>query len=207
MGKKSTQGQETRSRLLEATTRLFRSQGFHATGLDEVLRDSGAPKGSLYHHFPGGKDQLAIEALGQVACQLEVMMSALLQSENDPLSALQELLVSRTKLLAESDFRYGCPIAAVTLDVACDREPIREACQRGFQVWLQLFIDHFVNAGLPEPRAKTVATLFLASFEGALILSRAQKSVEPLEAVASELARVIEGSLAHRSRQASRHNS
>jgi TetR/AcrR family transcriptional repressor of lmrAB and yxaGH operons len=135
------------------------------------------------------------------------MMSALLHSESDPLTALQELLASRTKLLAESDFRYGCPIAAVTLDVASDRESIREACQQGFQVWLRLFIEHLVNAGLSEPRAKTVATLFLAAFEGGLMLSRAQKSVEPLEAVASELARVIEGSLAQRSRQASRQNS
>jgi TetR/AcrR family transcriptional repressor of lmrAB and yxaGH operons len=172
-----------------------------------VLRKSGAPKGSLYHHFPGGKDQLAIEALRYVACELEEMMSALLHSESDPLGALRELLASRTKLLAESDFRYGCPIAAVTLDVASDREAIREACQQGFEVWLQLFVRHLLTAGLPEPRAKTVATLFLAAFEGGLILSRARKSVEPLEAVASELARVIEGSLAHRSRQASRQNS
>jgi TetR/AcrR family transcriptional regulator, lmrAB and yxaGH operons repressor len=207
MEKRSAQGQETRSRLLEATSKLFRSQGFHATGLDEVLRKSGAPKGSLYHYFPGGKDQLAIEALQYVACQLEEMMSALLHSDGDPVNALQGLLALMTQQLAESDFRDGCPIAAVTLDVASDRESIREACQQGFQVWLRLFIEHLVNAGLSEARAKTVATLFLAAFEGGLILSRAQKSVEPLEAVASELARVIEGSLAHRSRQASRQNS
>jgi TetR/AcrR family transcriptional regulator, lmrAB and yxaGH operons repressor len=207
MEKRSTQGQETRLRLLETTSKLFRSQGFHATGLDEVLRKSGAPKGSLYHHFPGGKDQLAIEALQYVACQLEEMMSALLHSETDPFSALQELLASMTKLLVDSDFRDGCPIAAVTLDVASDRESIREACQQGFQVWLQLFIRHLLNAGLSEPRARTVATLFLASFEGGLILSRAQKSVEPLEAVASELARVVESSLSHPSGQASRQNS
>jgi TetR/AcrR family transcriptional repressor of lmrAB and yxaGH operons len=207
MEKRSAQGQKTRSRLLEATSKLFRSKGFHATGLDEVLRESGAPKGSLYHHFPGGKEQLAIEALQHIACQLEEMMSALLHSDGDPFNALQGLLASITKLLAESDFRDGCPIAAVTLDVASDCESIREACQQGFQVWLGLFTRHLLAAGLSEPRAKTVATLFLASLEGGLILSRAQKSVEPLEAVASELARVIEGSLAHRSGQASRRNS
>src|SRR6516162_3761363 len=100
MEKRSAQGQETRSRLLEATSKLFRSQGFHATGLDEVLRKSGAPKGSLYHYFPGGKDQLAIEALQYVACQLEEMMSALLHSDGDPLNALQGFLALMTQQLA-----------------------------------------------------------------------------------------------------------
>jgi TetR/AcrR family transcriptional regulator, lmrAB and yxaGH operons repressor len=97
------------------------------------LSRSETPKGSLYHYFPGGKDQLAIETLGHFAAQLEQQMSALLSSSSDPLTALRNFLLVTVKSLAESDFRDGCPIAAVTVDVASDRESIREACEAGFQ--------------------------------------------------------------------------
>jgi TetR/AcrR family transcriptional regulator, lmrAB and yxaGH operons repressor len=163
------------------------------------LRRSETPKGSLYHYFPGGKDQLAIETLGHFAAQLEQQMSALLSSSSDPLTALRNFLLVTVKSLAESDFRDGCPIAAVTVDVASDRESIREACEAGFQTWLKVFVQHLRHAGLTETRAKSIATLFLASLQGGMILSRAQKSVAPLNAIADELALVIQASLAGRS--------
>ena len=103
------------------------------------------------------------------------------------------------KSLAESDYRDGCPIAALTLDVASDRESIREACEAGFQTWLRVFVQYLSHAGLTETRAKSIATLFLASLEGGMILSRAQKSVAPLNAIANELVLVIQASLAARS--------
>jgi len=196
MQKRSTKTATTRTRLLDTAGQLFRCQGFHATGLDEVLKRSRTPKGSLYHYFPGGKDQLAIETLGHFAAQLEQRMSALLSSSSDPLKALRKFLLFTVKSLAESDFRDGCPIAAVTLDVANDREPIREACEAGFQTWLRVFVQHLRHAGLTETRAKSIATLFLASLEGGMILSRAQKSVAPLNAIANELVLVIQASLA-----------
>ena len=198
MQKRSTKTATTRMRLLDTAGQLFRCQGFHATGLDEVLRRSGTPKGSLYHYFPGGKDQLAIETLGHVATELEQRMSALLSSSSDSLKALRKLFQYTAKSLAESGFRDGCPIAPVTLDVASDRESIREACEQGFQNLLQVFVQHLRRAGLSEKRAKSLATLVLASLEGGLILSRAQKSVAPLNAIASELVLVIQGSLAVR---------
>ena len=196
MQKRLTKTATTRTRLLDTAGQLFRCQGFHATGLDELLRRSGTPKGSLYHYFPGGKEQLAIETLGHVAAELEQRTSALLSSRRDPLKALRKLLQFTAKSLAESGFRDGCPIAAVTLEVASDRESIREACEQGFQNWLKVFVQHLRHAGLTETRAKSIATLFLASLEGGLILSRAQKSVAPLNAIANELALVIQASLA-----------
>jgi AcrR family transcriptional regulator len=198
MQKRSTKTATTRTRLLDTAGQLFRCQGFHATGLDEVLTRSGTPKGSLYHYFPGGKDQLAVETLGYFAAQLEQRMSALLGSNGDPLKALRKLLQFTRKSLVESDFRDGCPIAAVTLDVASDRESIREACEAGFQTWLKVFMQHLKRAGLTETRAKSIATLFLAALEGGLILSRAQKSIAPLNAIANELVLVIQASLAAR---------
>jgi TetR/AcrR family transcriptional regulator, lmrAB and yxaGH operons repressor len=198
MAKRSTKTAQTRTRLLDTAGQLFRAQGFHATGLDEVLRLSGTPKGSLYHYFPGGKDQLAIETLGYVATQMEQRMSTLLASSDDPLNALRTLLDFTAKSLAESDFRNGCPIAAVTLDVACDRNSVREACERGLNTWLRVFAQHFKGAGLTEKRANNLAILILAALEGGLILSRAQKSVTPLNTIADELIHVIKTSKAPR---------
>lgn len=203
MPKRSTKTAETRTRLLDTVGQLFRVQGFHATGLDEVLKQSGTPKGSLYHYFPGGKDQLAIDALGYVAGQLEQRMSMLLASSDDPVKALRTLLDFIVQNFAESDFRDGCPIAAVTLDVASDREAIRKACEGGFDVWLAALTRHFRSAGFTEKRAKSLATLFFAALEGGLILSRAQRNVAPLKAIATELIQLAKDSLGSRVSQGS----
>lgn len=195
MIRRSKKPRDTRTRLLGAASQLFRKQGFHATGLDEILRQSGTPKGSLYHYFPRGKDQLAIESLGYVADQLEQRTSVLLASSDDPLKALRTLLDFTLKNLAESDFRNGCPLAAVTLDVASDRNSVREACERGFETLLTVFTQHLRRAGLSAQRAKSLATLVFGALEGGLILSRAQKSVAPLKAIATELMQVVKANL------------
>ena len=196
MTKRSTKNRKTRTRLLDTASKLFRSQGFHATGLDQILRRSRTPKGSLYHYFPGGKDQLAIETLQYVACEQGQTMSAIFSSQIDPLETLQTFFDHTAENLLMSDFRDGCPIAAVTLEVASDRPSVREACRQGFQTWLEVLVRHLNRAGLSEARAKSIATLVLASLEGALILSRAHKSVEPLNIITRELAQVIQASLA-----------
>jgi TetR/AcrR family transcriptional regulator, lmrAB and yxaGH operons repressor len=88
MTKRSAKTQKTRTRLLDTASKLFRSQGFHATGLDQILRRSRTPKGSLYHYFPGGKDQLAIETVQYVAGEQGQMMSAIFSAQSDPLETL-----------------------------------------------------------------------------------------------------------------------
>jgi TetR/AcrR family transcriptional regulator, lmrAB and yxaGH operons repressor len=196
MTKRSTKNRQTRMRLLDTASKLFRSQGFHATGLDQILRRSHTPKGSLYHYFPGGKDQLAIETLRYVAGEVGQTMSAVLSSHSDPLETLRTFFEHTAESLLASDFRDGCPIAAVTLEVASDRPSVREACKQGFQIWLEVMVKYLIDAGLCEARAKSIATLVLASLEGGLILSRAQKSVEPINTIASELEQMIQSSLA-----------
>ena len=196
MTKRANKNRKTRTRLLDTASKLFRSQGFHATGLDQILRRSRTPKGSLYHYFPGGKDQLAIETLQYVASEQEQTMSAIFSSQIDPLETLQTFFDHTAEKLLMSDFRDGCPIAAVTLEVAGDRPAVREACRQGFQTWLEVMVQHLNHAGLSEARAKSIATLVLASLEGGLILSRAQKSVEPIRSITSELAQMIQAAIA-----------
>jgi TetR/AcrR family transcriptional regulator, lmrAB and yxaGH operons repressor len=195
MTKRSTKTRKTRARLLDTASKLFRSQGFHATGLDQILRRSRTPKGSLYHHFPGGKDQLAIEAVRYVAGEMEQSMSAVLNTDSDPLETLQTFFEATAKSLLASDFREGCPIAAVTLEAASDRPSVREACRKSFENLLRVLSQHLSRAGLTEMRAKSIATLVLAALEGGLILSRAQKSLDPLNAITNELRQMIQSSI------------
>ena len=196
MTKRAIKNRKTRTRLLDTTSKLFRSQGFHATGLDQILRRSRTPKGSLYHYFPGGKDQLAIATLQHVASEQGQTMSAIFSSQTDPLETLQIFFEHAAENLLMSDFRDGCPIATVTLEVASDRPAVREACRQGFQTWLEVMVQHLNYAGLSKARAKSIATLVLASLEGGLILSRAQKSVEPIRSITSELVQMIQASIA-----------
>jgi TetR/AcrR family transcriptional regulator, lmrAB and yxaGH operons repressor len=196
MKKRSTSSATTRTRLLSTAGELFRSQGFHATGLDQILRRSCTPKGSLYHYFPGGKDELAIETVRYMAGVMKEAMSAVLSSQKDPLAALGSFVEHSANALSASDFRNGCPIAAVTLDVASSQRAILEACEQGFQSLLELLAVHIKRTGLSAARAKALATMVLASLEGALILSRAQRSVEPLKIVERELAILIKSSTA-----------
>nr|WP_042190632.1 TetR/AcrR family transcriptional regulator [Kibdelosporangium sp. MJ126-NF4]CEL19481.1 transcriptional regulator, TetR family [Kibdelosporangium sp. MJ126-NF4]CTQ94720.1 transcriptional regulator, TetR family [Kibdelosporangium sp. MJ126-NF4] len=173
MAKKS----DTRDRVLRTAATLFRAQGYHATGLNQVLAEGGAPKGSLYFHFPGGKEQLAVESLqlsgGELCEQLR-----LAQSLDDVL----ELLARR---LVESDFRDGCPVATVALDAAGESESIREACDSAYQSWERVIADYLVGQGVAD--AEALATTVLSAVEGALLLSRTRKDVTPLLQVGEHL--------------------
>lgn len=199
MMKRSAKTQKIRTRLLDTASKLFRAQGFHATGLDQILRRSRTPKGSLYHYFPGGKDELAIETVRYVASEMgQTMFPPIDNSHNDPLKIVQNLFESLAKNLLESDYRFGCPIAVVTLETSSDRPSIREACEQGFQMWQEILVEHFRRSGITETRAKSIAMLVLASLEGGLILSRAQKSVKPLDAIARELAHLFRPNISAR---------
>jgi TetR/AcrR family transcriptional regulator, lmrAB and yxaGH operons repressor len=195
MKKLSPRTTKARTKLLSTAGELFRSQGFHATGLDQILKRSRTPKGSLYHYFPGGKDELAIETVRYMAGAMKQAMAAALSSDSDPLAALGAFIEHTANALSASNFRNGCPIATVTLEVASSQRAIREACQEGFQTLLELLAVHIKRAGLSTARAKALATMVLASLEGSLILSRAQRSVEPITTVARELTILVQSSI------------
>ncbi|HTT77086.1 MAG TPA: TetR/AcrR family transcriptional regulator [Candidatus Binataceae bacterium] len=185
----------TRNRLLSSAEDLFRSQGFHGTGLDQILKRSRTPKGSLYHYFPGGKNELAIATVRYTAALMKQSMTAMLASNTESAAALEAWIGNNAAMLSDSDFRNGCPLAAITLDIASSQPAIREACAQGFQILLDLLSEHLKVAGFSPARARALATLVFASLEGALILSRAQKSLEPLATIEHELAMLIRSSI------------
>lgn len=178
---------ETRERMLRTASDLFQRQGFHGTGLQQVLADSGAPKGSLYFHFPGGKEQLAAEAVSRSGRGIRDAIERLLASADDVSAAMAALAGLLAAGLESSGFERGCPVATVVLDAATGSELIRSACEESFGSWLDLIASKLRTDGLPADEAEARAVLILSALEGALILARARGDTQPLRLVAEQL--------------------
>ncbi|WP_445152399.1 TetR/AcrR family transcriptional regulator [Baekduia sp. Peel2402] len=184
---------DARDRMIASTTALIRERGVEATSLSDVLAHSGAPRGSIYHHFPGGKAQLVEEATRAAGGMFAAGMVAALEAD-DPLAALRAFADGWRAVLRESDFAAGCPIAAVAVEgtnnvAACD------AAGEAFTDWQEVLAAALRRRGVQEARAASLATLAVAAIEGAVILARAQRSEAPLERVADELLRVAEAAM------------
>jgi TetR/AcrR family transcriptional repressor of lmrAB and yxaGH operons len=176
---------DTRERVIRTAASLFRAQGYHATGLNQVLAEGGLPKGSLYFHFPGGKEQLAVESLQRSGEELGSGIAAALASTPDPAAALERVLALLGEHLVATDFREGCPVATVALDAAAQSEPIRAACAGVYDSWQELVAQHLRAAGLPD--ADGLATMLVAAVEGAILLARTRRDITPLHAVGTHL--------------------
>jgi AcrR family transcriptional regulator len=175
--------------MITSAALLMRERGVEATSFSDVLAHSGAPRGSIYHHFPHGKAQLIEEATTYAG---EVTSSGLIAAlaHEDPIGAIRAFTAGWIALLRESGFSAGCPVVAASLEG--DRTPgAREAAAGAFARWEELLAGalepHLADAG----RARSLAALVIASIEGAVVLARAQRSTAPLTAVAEELERAL----------------
>jgi AcrR family transcriptional regulator len=182
-----------RQRMIVSTALLVRERGARGTSLDDILAHSGAPRGSVYHHFPGGREQLLREATsyagGYVAHRLER------RDEADPLAPLDELFAEYERNLLRTDFRAGCPVVAVAIEAPEEGPDLRDCALEAFDRWRVAVARSLERAGLPAVRADQLATHVIAAFEGAIILSRVYRDLEPLERVRRELRRQVEREL------------
>ena len=178
---------DTRQRMLDTAADLFQTQGYHATGLTQLTTAGGAPKGSLYFHFPGGKEQLAAEAVRLSSERTGAMLEATLRDAPDPATGIDRAVDALAGFLAGSDFQRGCPLATVALDAAAASEPIREACSKGYASWHGVLGEYLAGQGLSAERAGELATIVLAAIEGGLLLARTRRDLAPLRAVAVHL--------------------
>lgn len=180
---------DSRERFLEATAKLVRARGFAATSMGDIVQESGAPKGSLYFHFPEGKDQLVAQALERAGVHTcEIMKAALAaKGSRSGLDAVMELLGAD---LERSGFTAGCPIGNVAAE-APDAEQTRAVVGAVFGTWEEVVRSALENAGIKKKRAGELATFVLSVVEGALVLAKAKKSLAPLENAKRELARIL----------------
>jgi len=180
-----------RDRLIDATADLLHRQGYVATGLAEVTAASGAPKGSLYFHFPAGKQQLGAAALQRSTEQmLETIEAAAAQAGNGP-GTVQSLIATLSNRLQASDFQRGCPVATTALETSATSPPLREATQKAFGVWLEALRLALQADGRDPAIADEQALFALSAIEGALVLARAARSTRPLRVVSRQLAAAL----------------
>jgi TetR/AcrR family transcriptional repressor of lmrAB and yxaGH operons len=180
-------GVSSRDAFIRAAGRLFRRQGYNATGVNQIVAASGAPRGSMYFHFPGGKEELAVAALEREGGRQRAAIAAIAATCESPAETLGALIDAMAYGLERSGFEDGCPIATVTLEAASRSEAVRATAAAVFESWLEVLEESMHAAGLPAELARRRALLSLAAIEGALILARGRGDVEPLAAVREEL--------------------
>lgn len=186
----------TRERLVTAMREALSTRGYHGIGLNELLVTAGAPKGVLYHHFPGGKSELAIAAIGTVAEQLGSSLDTLMQrSGGDPAGALATWMASAQKTLEKSGFERGCPLATVALETTPDDQLLRAALATAFAAFRERLAAALAAAGIAELRASSLAALIVSAYEGALLQSRVAGNVQAMRDTSAALLDLIRLSL------------
>lgn len=177
----------TRERLIGAMLEALGTRGFHGVGISELLSRAQAPKGVLYHHFPGGKAELAVAAIDTVVGHLTHTLEGLFAQHGDPVQALTLWMQGAQDTLVGSGCQRGCPLATIALESTAEDTAIREAVARGFAAIRDTLTHALVASGIDAPRAGRLASLIVSAYEGGLIQARVAGSGGPLQDTATTL--------------------
>jgi len=169
-----------KQQILEAAARLFEKQGYHATGLNEIIRESGAPKGSLYYYFPDGKEQIGAETALWSAGQMSERIRHGLSQAEQPAEAVRLLALGVAAAVEQSGFAAGGPLMMLAAESAVRSERVNAACRQAYAQMQTAFAEKFSGDD-------DLAEFVLSTLEGAILLSRVQHSGEPLRRVAEHL--------------------
>jgi len=180
--------QESRASMVRSAAALISARGVNATSFSDVLDESGAPRGSIYHHFPDGKRQLAEEAIRWTSERVLAYQRAC--PARTPSEVLKFFIDLWRRVVETSGATSGCVVAGVAVDTMAGTEAM-EPVRSTFRAWVALLAEQLERTGIPKERAAAIATTTLAGMEGALILCRAEGNVKPLDAVARELMRLL----------------
>ncbi len=172
----------TRDRIVFTSAELFRRQGYAATGLKQISAAAGAPFGSIYHFFPGGKEELGATTLREGGAFFLLLFEGYADQFPDVLVAVREFFDGAAATLEATDYADACPIATIALEVSSTSEPLREAAAEAFDSWLVALGALFERAGIEAERAGPLALATLSALEGAFVLCRAKRTTEPLAA-------------------------
>lgn len=180
----------SRARMIAGAADMISRRGLNATSVRELAKHTQAPLGSTYHYFPGGKYDLATEA---VRWTDDITTSILAKEMNSgPLAGLKAFLALWRKVVLDSDFHAGCPVLAVSVEDLLDEQSApREAAGAAFGNWTALLAQSMQQHGASAPDARRIATLIVAAVEGTVAMCRAQRTIEPLDQVTAELTRIV----------------
>jgi AcrR family transcriptional regulator len=186
----------TRERIVETSAELFRTQGYAATGVKQIVTAAEAPFGSLYHFFPGGKEQLGAEAVRTSGAVYAQLIAAVFDPAPDIVSGVRSFFELAGVHLVQTDYADACPIATVALEVSSTSEPMRTACAEVFESWIDAGSRRIQSAGIAPEKARELAIAMLAALEGAFVLARATRTTEPLTIAGESAANAVAAELA-----------
>ena len=169
----------TRDRILEAAAELYRRQGMPATGIKQISAAAEAPYGSIYHHFPGGKEAISVEVIRREGLRYGAFVGAQLET-TDPLTGIPTLFENAGKLLESQDYSEACSIETIALEVASTNERLRLESAEVFESWLTGLATWFGQLEITEPERRRLALISLTALEGAFVLCRTLRSIEPI---------------------------
>jgi TetR/AcrR family transcriptional regulator, lmrAB and yxaGH operons repressor len=181
---------ETRQQMITTAARLFQRDGYNATSWRGLVEAAGAPWGSIHHHFPGGKAELGVAAIEAGRDAVTAIIDRCFAEQADASKAVERWVEVSARLLVDSGYESGCPVATVALETLAGPEPVRHASRRALDTWQKQLATHLRNGGISRTRAADAATSVLALLEGSLLLSRVQGSDRPMR-IAARQARAI----------------
>jgi TetR/AcrR family transcriptional repressor of lmrAB and yxaGH operons len=180
---------DSRKKMVESAAALIGAHGMNATSFSEVITESGSPRGSIYFHFPGGKRELAEDAIRWTSEQVMAHMSANVGASAS--DVLQHFVALFQHVVEATDGAAGCAVAGVTIDVSASDDGLLLVARETFHSWSALLAEQLVSVGIESGRAEGIAVIAVAGVEGALILCRAERGGAPLDAVAEQLQRLV----------------
>jgi AcrR family transcriptional regulator len=184
-----------RERMVRSAAQLIRRQGVSGTGVREIVTEADAPRGSLQHYFPGGKEEIVSDALlwsGDVAAR-RVHRGLEQLTSRTPSALLASVVDAWRRELTKEHFSAGCPLVAAAADTAATSDPVRKVLRRAFDGWLEPLSKGLVELGVPVERSDDLATLVIAALEGAIVLSRVRRDVTAFDVLIRELGPVLDG--------------
>jgi TetR/AcrR family transcriptional repressor of lmrAB and yxaGH operons len=181
----ATKRGSTKTRMLDSAAEVLRERGAAGLTIDEVLTRSGAPRGSVYHHFPEGRNQILSEALRYAGDSITAKIEA--AAAEGGMILLHRFVEFWAQLLHDTDFTAGCPVVAAAIGSAAEEQQLTATAGQIFQSWREALTRSLVSEGFPAADASSLATTSLAAVEGAVVLCRATHTTEPLREVAEQI--------------------
>ncbi|QIG50459.1 TetR/AcrR family transcriptional regulator [Nordella sp. HKS 07] len=182
--------------MLHAATRLLQTRGYYGTGLNDILAESGAPRGSLYFHFPDGKGQLALEATRAAVDDVTLATARIIAEAETPGAALRTISERIAELMRCTNYERSCPISPLIHDGTNDLPALLDVCREAFDTWMGLMEEMLLKSGLPADRAKALSLLAQTVFQGGAIVSRTHHDDRMLLDAIDEVARLVDKEVA-----------
>jgi AcrR family transcriptional regulator len=180
--------------MVHSAAQLIRRKGVSGTGMREIVTEADAPRGSLQHYFPGGKEELVSDALlwmGDVAAR-RVQRCLIQLKTRTPSALLASIVDTWRRDLTNEQFSAGCPLVAAAADTATTSPQLRHVLRRAFDGWLEPLSQSLVDLGVPLERSDNLAIVIIAALEGAIILARIRRDLTPFDALILELGPLLD---------------